>query len=100
MTKIFNDDMSALKVWGDDNRTTFELDKTFCMVFSQKKRSFDVSGLVFEGSLIELVKQTKGVGYQLDSRLRRGPMVDSITKRPKVDLLDCQRFVIFSIVQT
>ena len=49
MTKIINDDMSALKVWGDDNRTTFELDKTFCMVFSQKKKPFDVSGLVFEG---------------------------------------------------
>jgi hypothetical protein len=83
MTKIINDDMSALKVWGDDNKTTFELDKTFCMVFSQKKKPFDVSGLMFEGFPIKLVKQTKAVGYQLDSRLRWGPMVDSISKKAK-----------------
>ena len=36
MTKIINDDLSALKVWGDDNKITFELDKTFSMVFSQR----------------------------------------------------------------
>ena len=91
MTKIINDDMSALKVWGDDNRTTFELDKTFCMVFSQKKKPFDVSGLVFEGFPIKLVKQTKAVGYQLDSRLRWGPMVDSISKKAKGRLAGLSR---------
>ena len=83
MTKIINVDMSALKVWCDDNRTTFELDKTFCMVFSQRKNPFDVSGLLFEGFPIKLANQTKAVGYQLDSRLRWGPMVDSISKKAK-----------------
>ena len=91
MTKIINDDMSALKVWGDDNRTTFELDRTLCMVFSQKKKPFDVSGLVFEGFPTKLVKQTKAVGYQLDSRLRWGPMVDSISKKAKGRLAGLSR---------
>ena len=70
MTKIINDDLSALKAWGDDNKTTFELDKTFSMVFSQKKCPFDASQLVFEGFPVEQVKDSKVVGYVLDSKLR------------------------------
>ena len=97
MTNTINGDMAALKVWGDNNKNTFELDKTFCMVSSQKKKPFDTPGLNLEGFPIKLVKQTKGVGHQLDSRLRWGPMVDSIAKKAKgrlpalsrVRLLDC-----------
>ena len=72
MTKIINDDLSALKAWGDDNKTISELDKTFSMVFSQKKCSFDASQLVFEGFPVEQVKDSKVVGYVLDSQVEVG----------------------------
>ena len=68
MTKIVNDDLAALKAWGDDNKITFELAKTYLMVFSQKKCSFDASQLVFEGFPVEQVHISRVVWYLLDSK--------------------------------
>ena len=91
MTKITNPDLSALKAWGDDNKTTFELDKTFSMVFSQEKCPFDASQLVFEGFPVEQVKDSKVVGYVLDSKLRWGKMIEMLARKAKGRIAALQR---------
>ena len=75
--------MERRHLWGVDNKTTFELTKTKCMVFSQKRCKFDVSRLVSEGNPVEKVVSSKVVGYMLDSRLRWGGMVDMLARKAR-----------------
>ena len=83
-----NADLASLLVWGDGNRTTFEPTKTYSMLVSLK-RSGKFNGLdrlCMDGKHIKEVSQMKLVGFDFDSKLTWGPMVDRLAKKARCKL--------------
>ena len=81
-----NRDMATLKRWGDRNNTTFEKSKMEMVLISQRRVPFDLSGIMFDGFEIPLRPHIKLVGYTIDSKLRRGQMIDRIAKKARARL--------------
>ena len=69
-TAVINQDLIALKAWGDDNKTTFEPEKMSVMVVSQRREPFDASGIIFDNEELCVVDDTTLVGLKIDKRMR------------------------------
>ena len=78
-----NADLEKLKIWGDDNNTTFEKSKMEMVLVSLKRSPFDVTGIQFDNYHIPCKPHIKLVGYTIDSKLRWRPMLDRIAKKAK-----------------
>ena len=77
-----------LSDWGANNLTTFEPSKMSFMVVSRKLIPFHwltVSslGIVFEGCPVGQAMCTKVVGYQFDSKLTWGYMIDDRARKAR-----------------
>ena len=83
-TAVINQDMIALKLWADDNKTTFEPEKMSVMVVTQRHSDpFDAAGIYFDGDELSVVDETTLVGLTIDKKLRWGPMVDKLAKKAR-----------------
>ena len=82
-TAVINQDLIALKAWGDDNKTTFEPEKMSVMVISQRREPFDASGIIFDNEELCVVDDTTLVGLKIDKRMRWGLMVDKIATKAR-----------------
>jgi hypothetical protein len=91
-----NDDLQKLRLWGIENKTTFEPEKNCMMVISNKRVPFDPTGIVFDerrpdmigvaGIPVKQVKSLKLVGFLFDCKLTWGPMIDAIAKKARIRL--------------
>ena len=75
---VINQDLEALKLWGDDNKTAFEPEKMSAMVISQKRKPFDASGIIFNNEELSVVDDTTLVGLKIDRRMRWGPVINKL----------------------
>ena len=82
-TAVINQDLQALKLWGDDNKTTFEPEKMSAMVISQKRQPFDASGIIFNNEELSVVDDTTLVGLKIDRRMRWGPMINKLAVKAR-----------------
>ena len=89
--QTINEDLARLKLWGDDNHTTFEKSKMEMLLVSQKHRPFKLKDVVFDGFDLPSKPCIKLVGYSIDSKLRWGDMVDRIAKKARIRLAALRR---------
>ena len=82
-TAVINQDLQALKLWGDDNKTTFEPEKMSAMVISQKREPFNASGIIFNSEELSVVDETTLVGLVIDRRMRWGPMIKKLAVKAR-----------------
>ena len=80
---VINQDLQALKLWGDDNKTTFEPEKMSAMVVSQKLEPFNASGIIFNNEELSVVDETTLVGLVIDRRMRWGPMIKKLAVKAR-----------------
>ena len=77
--------------WGVDNKTTFEPKKNTYVFISQRKTRLDCSGLVMGGKPVKAVEEMELVGFVLDKRLRRDPMIDKVVKKARIGMAGLRR---------
>jgi hypothetical protein len=79
--QTINEDLAALKAWGDNNHTTFEKSKMEMVVVSRKRSPFCTDGIKFDGFQIPCRPHIKLVGYEIDSKLTWNDMIDRLAKK-------------------
>ena len=83
---LIQEDLDRLWDWGVRNKTTFEADKTGCLVVSNKLFPFDTSALRFGGEPMELLESIKIVGFVFDRRMLWSEMVAKQAKKARARL--------------
>ena len=78
-----NQDLEGLMLWAEDNRTTFEPDKTAMMVVSGKSSPINTEGVEMGGFEVEKVSEVKVTGFIFDSKLTMSSHIDSIAKKAR-----------------
>jgi hypothetical protein len=85
---VINQDLSNLVLWGLDNKTTFEPDKTFGVFYSRRKGAnrFDDSHLLdleMEDCQVEFKPEVKITGFVFDDKLSWGSMIDVLAAKAR-----------------
>ena len=80
---IVNLDLQSLLEWADDNRTTFEPDKTAMMVVSGKRSPFVPVGISMGGFEVEHMDSVKATGFVFDSKLTMSSHIDLIARKAR-----------------
>jgi hypothetical protein len=83
-TTVINQDLLALKVWADDNKTTFEPEKMSATVIIQRRSDpFNAAGIMFDGEELSVVDETTLVGLKIDEKMKWGPMVKKLATKAR-----------------
>ena len=80
---MIHQDLQALKLWDDVNKTTFEPEKMSAMVVSQKREAFNASGIIFNNEELSVVDETTLVGLVIDRQMRWGPMIKKLAVKAR-----------------
>jgi hypothetical protein len=85
ITQVVNQDLESLLVWAEDNKTTFEPDKTAMLVVSGPRAAtrFDPTGIVMGGFAVEQVEEVKVTGFIFDSGLLMSSHINMVAKKAR-----------------
>jgi hypothetical protein len=68
LQQITNEKLEKIKIWAKNNKITFNVEKTNCVLFTRKLRYYEPI-ITFDGQRLKLVKSFKYLGLIIDSKL-------------------------------
>jgi hypothetical protein len=83
LVDTINQDLEHLMQWSVENLTTFEPDKTYMMVMSNKDKPFNPAGIVMGGFDVKVVNELKVTGFVFDHKLLWGSHISKVVKKAR-----------------